>query len=165
VNQTLWRLGARSSTFTGNYRLGTASGAAPLGDTPRPLPILTFRRTTAHDAGRILLEIHAAALGNRLALRRTGLTRYESRLALGLLLSSDPRGDNAGLFRQALDRDDPVAQKHGWTTKIRHSAAIVYGPRGPVIVVVLTFDPSRIDAAASRSLGGRAVGIVRSAWY
>jgi beta-lactamase class A len=155
VNQTLRRLGASSSTFTGNYRLGTSVAA----DTPRPLPILTYRRTTAHDLGRILLELHAAALGRGLSLHRTGLTRHEARVALGLLLSSDPRGDNLGLLRPALARAVPMAQKQGWTTYLRHTAAIVYGRRGPVIVVVLTYRPELAQADAL-ALGTRVVRLV-----
>jgi hypothetical protein len=137
AERALHRMGATSSTFTGFYRLGTAA-TAPSGDAPRPLPIVTYRRTTAHDLARILFELHAAAVGNGLALKRTGLTRHEARIAIGLLCSSDPRGDNRGLFRPRLPRT-PMAQKHGWTTSLRHSAAIVYGSRGPTIVVVLTY--------------------------
>lgn len=155
VQGTLWRLGATSSTFTGFYRLGTAVAI----DAPRPPPFLAHRRTTARDVGRILFELHAAAAGNRLSLRRTRLTRREARLALGLLLSSDPRGTNAGLFHRALPSDVPAAQKHGWTTSVRHSAAIVYGPRGPVIAVVLTWRP-KIRGAASRALGGALIRAV-----
>ena len=105
------------------------------------MPFLTYRRTTAHDLGRILFELHGAAVGNRLSLRRTGLTRHEARVALGLLLSTDPRGDNAGpLPPSTVPGAVPMAQKHGWTTSIlRHSAAIVYGRHGPVIVVLLTY--------------------------
>ena len=71
VNETLQRLGATSSWFTGNYRIGTGPTHA-LGDAPKPLPVLTFRRTTAHDLGRILAELHGAAVGNGLSARRTG---------------------------------------------------------------------------------------------
>jgi hypothetical protein len=155
VQNTLHRLGATQSTFTGNYELDTVR----LGDTPRPLPILTHRRTTAHDLGRILFELHAAALGNGLSLRRTGLTRHEARVALGLLLSTDPRGDNAGLFRPALPRSLPLAQKQGWTTKLRHSAAIVYLPAGPLIVVVLTYRPD-LRPQESRALGARTIRLL-----
>jgi hypothetical protein len=154
VNETLRRLGATASVFTGNYRLGTG----PVADSPRPLPILTYRRTTARDMGRILFELHASALGNRLAQRRTGLGRHEARIALGLLLSSDPRGDNMGLFRQATGL--PMAQKHGWTSKLRHSAAIVYTPSGPKIAVLLTFRTDKISPSASRVLGGHLIGLL-----
>jgi hypothetical protein len=158
VNETLHRLGATSSWFTGNYRIETGP-TRPLGDAPRPLPVLTFRRTTAHDLGRILAELHGAALGNGLSARRTGLTRHEARVALGLLLSA-AEGENVGLLRPSTHV--PLARKEGWTTKVRHTAAIAYTARGPRIVVVLTFRPDEVRPGASRSLGGavnRSLGV------
>jgi beta-lactamase class A len=152
VQDTLHRLGATESTFTGNYQLGTVATR----DEPRPLPILTYRRTTAHDLGRILLELHGAAIGNGLSLRRTRLTQHEARVALGLLLSTDSRGDNLGLLRPALPAGTPMAQKQGWTTKIRHTAAVVYRPSGPVIVIVLTYGPN-LRPGDARLLGIRVV--------
>ena len=97
-------------------------------DAPKPLPVLTFRRTTAHDLGRILAELHGAAVGNGLSARRAGLTRHEARLALGLLLSA-AEGENVGLLRPSTRV--PLARKEGWTTKVRHTAAIAYGAHGP----------------------------------
>jgi Beta-lactamase enzyme family len=163
AEETMHRMGATSSTFTGNYRLGTSRGTRPLGDAPRPLPILTFRRTTAHDLGRMLHELHAAAVGNGLALRRTGLSRHEARVGLGLLLSSSSAGQNAGLFRPWLGSRLPLAQKQGWTTTIRHTAAITYGPAGPRILVVLTYSPN-LNPAASSALGRRVVALVNGRW-
>ena len=154
IQAVLHRIGATSSTYTGDYRLGTSVAA----DTPRPLPILTYRRTTAHDAGRMLYMIHAAALGRPDAARRTGLSRHEARVGLALLLSAARTGDNAGLLGPV----SPAARKEGWTTKVRHTAAILYRPSGPVIVVVLTFRPDEVSLSASRALGRRVVGIVRS---
>jgi Beta-lactamase enzyme family len=151
VTRVLRRLGATSSTFSGFYRLGTSVSR----DTPRPLPFLPYRRTTAHDIGRVLFQLHAAALGRRAALARTRLSRHEARVVLGLLLSTDPAGDNLGLFRPVLPRV-PMAQKHGWTTSVRHSAAIVYGPRGPTILVVLAYRP-KLSPAEARELARRAV--------
>jgi hypothetical protein len=153
AQERLHRLGARSSTFTGFYRLGTSR------DAPRPLPILPYRRTTARDVGRMLLELHAAALGDRLALRRTGLSVHEARVGLGLLLQSDARGENLGSFRPELGRAHPLAQKQGWTTQVRHSAAIVYLPAGPRIVVALTYG-SPLDERGAEAAGRR---IVRAA--
>jgi beta-lactamase class A len=154
IQAVLHRLGATASTYTGDYRLGTSVAA----DTPRPLPILTYRRTTAHDAGRMLYAIHAAALGQPDAARRTGLSRHEARVGLALLLSAARTGDNAGLLGPV----SPAARKEGWTTTVRHTAAILYRPRGPVIVVVLTFRPDEVSLSASRALGRRVVGVVRS---
>jgi hypothetical protein len=161
AQEVLRRLGAHDSTFTGFYRLGT-SVAASHGDTPRPLPLLPYRRTTAHDLGRILFELHAAALGNRVALRRTGLDRHRARIALGLLLSSDSRGDGAGLLRGSYAPAVPMAQKQGWTTYLRHTAAIVYGPRGPRILVVMTYRQN-LAFTEARALGERFAAAVR-AW-
>lgn len=154
----LHRLGATSSTFTGNYRLGT-SVSRPAADAPRPLPILAYRRTTAHDLGRVLFELHAAAAGNRLALRRARLSLHEARVALALLLSSDSRGDSVGLLRPWIPRGVPMAQKQGWTTYLRHTAAIVYGAR-PTIVVVLTYRTG-LRVAEARRLGRRVVALIR----
>jgi hypothetical protein len=147
VQERLHRLGAVSSTYTGLYR-EDSSVAAPLADAPRPPPFIAFRRTTAHDIGRVLYELHAGAVGNRLSLRRAGLSRHEARVALGLLLSSSPRGDNLGLFRPTLGPSLPMAQKHGWNSSVRHSAAVVYGPRGPTIVVLLTYRPGLVPSAS-----------------
>jgi hypothetical protein len=105
--------------------------------------------------GRVLFQLHAAALGRRAALARTRLTRHEARVALGFLLSSDPSGDNRGLFRATLP-GVPMAQKHGWTTSLRHTAAIVYGPGGPTIVVVLTYRP-RLALADALEVARRAL--------
>jgi beta-lactamase class A len=150
--RVLRRIGARSSTVFGPYRLGTSVAA----DTPRPLPYLTYRRTTAHDMGKVLFELHAAALGNRLAMRRTGLSRHEARVGLALLLSSSRQGDNAGILQPRM----PAAQKHGWTTKVRHTGAVVYAPDGPRIVVLLTFRPDEVSLRASQELGARVLRLV-----
>jgi Beta-lactamase enzyme family len=163
AQETMHRLGATSSTFTGNYRLGTARGMRPLGDAPRPLPILTFRRTTAHDLGRILYELHAASLGNGLASRRTGLSRHEARVGMGLLLSSLSTGQNLGLFRPWLGAGRPLAQKQGWTTEIRHTAAIAFGAAGPRIIVVLTYSP-HLSPRQSILLGRDVVSLLKGRW-
>jgi beta-lactamase family protein len=152
AQQVLDRIGATSSTFTGPYEIGTYADA----DRPRPLPILTYRRTTAHDVGRVLYALQAAALGRPEAARRTHLSRHEARVGLGLLLSSVRSGDNAGILRPP----GPAAQKHGWTTLVRHSGAILYEPGGPKIVVVLTFRPDEVSYTASLALGRRVLQLV-----
>jgi hypothetical protein len=82
------------------------------------------------------------------ALARLHLSQRESRLALGLLLSSEPRGNNVGLLRPALGAT-PAAQKHGWLSVARHTAAIVlYGRHGPKILVVLTYAPDLTQPTA-----------------
>ena len=155
---TLRRLGARSSTFTGSYQPGTRI-AFPFLDAPDPPPLVSPRVTTAHDLGRILAVLHAAAIGNGTALARSGLSIHEARVGLAMLLSSQATGDNVGLFRPALGPAFPMAQKHGWLSSVRHSAAILYGADGPTIVVLLTYRPALTRAQATR-LGTRLIRLV-----
>ena len=141
----LRRLGARASTFPGEYIVGTE--LAP--------PRVSSRVTTAEDLGRMLFAIHAAAAGAPGARARTGLTAHQARLALGWLLASQQRGDNASLLAGGVPAGTPIAQKNGWIRAARHGAGILYGPRGPVIAVVLTYDEAGVGAAAARALGAR----------
>jgi hypothetical protein len=46
----------------------------------------------------------------------------------------------------------PVAQKNGWIHDARHTAAIVYTPKGPRIVVILTYAPN-LSLGTARGLG------------
>ena len=133
VHDGLRRLEMWSSTYPGPYRAGTS-----LRDAPKPPPPTSSRVTTAHDLGRALWILQAAAAGNRSVQRRSRLAAPVARLALGLLVDSSSRGDNAGLLRPFVGRT-AVAQKNGWTSSVRGTAAIVYRARGPVIVVVLVY--------------------------
>jgi beta-lactamase class A len=151
VEDGLRRVGMTSSTYPGLYRAGTATGA----DAPKPPPLRTSRVTTARDLGRALLRLHAAAAGRRWALRATGLSREGATAGLGALLASRAEGDNAGLVRGWL-RGRPIAQKHGWLSDTRITAAVVYQREGPVIVVVEAHAPGLTQAEAQR-LAGAAV--------
>ena len=134
-------IGAVSTRFPGPYRLEQTRRL----DAPRPTPFLPWRRTTARDLGGIVRAIHAAAVGNVDALRRTGLTLHEARLALALLLDARPDG---GALVGALRPGLTVAQKTGYREDVRNAAAVVYTPRGPKVVVVLTYRPPTIDGGA-----------------
>jgi beta-lactamase class A len=147
VEERLRRLGARSSSYPGTYRAGTSRSA---------MPPATGRVTTARDLGRVLAVLHAAAVGRTSAARRAGLSRHEARVGLALLLASERRGDNAGLL--GLPDGVPAAQKHGWTSSTRHSAAIVYGAAGPTVVVVLTYADG-LQLSAAQRLGTRVAEI------
>lgn len=137
-------IGATATTFPGTYRLTQAAAL----DAPAPPPLLTWRRSTPRDLGRIVRAVHAAALGNADALRRTGLTVHEARLGLALLLAARPEGGPlVGAVRAGL----PVAQKTGWTDKARHVVAIVFAPGGPKLLAVMTYRPG-IDATAAARL-------------
>jgi beta-lactamase class A len=151
VERALRRAGARRSTYPQGYRVGTA--LRPL-DVKKQPPLVSGRVTTAHDLGRILYLLHAGALGDRTALRLDGLDRARSIYGLGLLLASEPRGNNIGLLQPWLRPGTRIAQKNGWLHDARHTAAIIYFRSGPKIVVVLTYAPN-LRLAKARNLGLR----------
>jgi beta-lactamase class A len=156
AQEVLLGLGARSSTFTGGYIVGTElQPGLPAGSAPDPPPAVSGRVTTARDLARLLYAIHAAAAGVPQARRETGLTVRSARLALGWLLASEQRGDNASLVAGGLPPGTPVAQKNGWLRAARHAAALVYGPSGPRIVVLLAYRDGGLTRAAATRLGGR----------
>src|SRR4030095_15467972 len=130
VQGALRRAGAWRSTYPQGYRVGTARA-----DVVRQPPLVSGRVTTAHDLGRLLYVLHAGALGNRPALRATGLDAARAPHRLPLPLSSELRGEKVGPVRPCVSATTPVAQKNGWIHDARHTAAIVYAPSGPRIVV------------------------------
>jgi Beta-lactamase enzyme family len=130
VGEGLRRLGMTSSSYPGLYRAGTSTGP----------PGVHRRVTTARDLGRALFRLHAAALGRPWAMRTTGLTQPQAAAGRAILLGSQRVGDNAGLLRRWLG-GIPLAQKHGWISDVRLTAAIAYRRAGPVIVVVAGYRP------------------------
>lgn len=154
----LRRMGAQSSTYTGPYIVAT--GRPPV-DAPRRPPRVSGRVTSAADLGTVMRVVHEAAVGGAGARAATRMTRAQARLALGLLLASEASGDNLGLFRPSLAPGTPAAQKHGWISSARHSAAIVYTDSGPVVVVALTYRP-RLALSAATRLGADLVTIATS---
>ena len=148
----LRKLGATQSTYPGEYRVGTAHKAVPA----EP-PLVSARTTSARDLGRVLTRLQAAAAG------RSGspLSAHAARVGLALLLDSQPDGDNVGLLRPALPAGLPAAQKQGWITSARHTAAIVYGPRGPIVIVLLTYKDG-LSLAEAQRLGRKVVIAARS---
>jgi beta-lactamase class A len=133
TERALARLGMRSSTYTGLYRAGTAF------DAPDPPPQTHTRVTTARDLGRALYE----------------LQRHYP-IALRYLLLAWP---GSSIVRGGLPPGTPVAEKDGWISDMRGSAAIVYLPSGPKIVVVLAYKPD-IDASAVKALGAKVARLV-----
>jgi beta-lactamase class A len=131
VADGLRRLGMSSSTYPGPYRATTAS---------RP-PGPHTRVTTARDLGRALYRLHAGAYGDTRVLRLLGLTRPQAAVALRVLTSAQPVADNVGLLRPWLPRGTIVAQKNGWLSDMRTTAAIVYRSSGATIVVVEAYRP------------------------
>ncbi|HZQ66260.1 MAG TPA: serine hydrolase [Gaiellaceae bacterium] len=148
AQNTLDRLGASSSTYTGDYRVGTALHHTT--DAPDPPPLISGRVTTARDLARILTLLDSAAAGDQNAQRITRLDLHQARLALGLLLDSQPIGDNLGLFRPWLPLPFPIAQKNGWLSAARHTAALLYPADGPRIAILLTYQPDETRRQAAR---------------
>jgi beta-lactamase class A len=144
IARALRDLGMTRSTYPGLYRAGTARG-----------PGGHVRVTTPRDLGRALLRLHAAALGHRWALRETRLTRRLAAAALATLRGSRPVGENRGLLRPALPPGTPLAEKNGWISDARLTAAIVYARRGPAIVVVAAFGEAGVSEAEGIALGRR----------
>ena len=143
VGDGLRRLGMTSSTYPGPYRATTAY---------RP-PGPHTRVTTAHDLGRALHRLHAGAHGDRRVLGLLGLTRQQAVAALRVLASAQAVGDNAGLLRPWL-AGATVAEKNGWLSDTRTTAAIVHRRGRATIVVVELYRPGVTYAEAKR-LGRR----------
>jgi len=157
AERRLRSLGAPSSTYPGEYRVGTSYDAGP----SQP-PLRTTRVTTARDLASIMRAIHLAATGRRAGVDATGLRPATARALLRALLDSDARGDNVGLVRPYLPPRTPVAQKNGWLSDSRSTAAIVYDEDGPAILVVLTFRSGGLGLAQAQSLGANATRIALS---
>lgn len=139
VGDALRRLGMTASTYPGPYRATTAY---------RP-PGPHTRVTTARDLGRALYRLHAGAHGSARALAQVGLTRRQAIAGLRVLASAQPVGDNAGLLRPWL-RGATVAEKSGWLSDTRTTAAIVYRGGRATIVVVELYRPGVTHAEAKR---------------
>lgn len=135
----LRRLGMTSSTYPGPYR-ATTSYSPPGPHT---------RVTTARDLGRALHRLHAGAQGDARVLGLLGLTRRQAALALRVLASAQPVGDNAGLLRPWLS-GATVAEKNGWLSDTRTTASIVYRRGRATIVVVELYRPGVTYAEAKR---------------
>lgn len=143
VSDGLRRLGMTSSTYPGPYRATTAVGSPPPGSHTRV--------TTARDLGRALYRLHAGAHGDGRAIDLLGLSSRQAQAGVRILLSAQRASDNLGLLRPWLG-STPVAEKNGWLADTRLTAAIVYGSRGPVVVVVAGYRPG-LEAAEARRLG------------
>ncbi len=153
VQRRLTAMGAARSTFPAAYRVATARLPDPVAP-----PIVSRRVTTAADLGRVLTVLYDSSLGDAGARRRSGLTSRQARFVLGALLASERRGDNAGVLG-GMSADRLAAQKNGWIRSVRHTAAIVDTPRGPVVVVALTWSPV-MTAARARRFGSRVLAVV-----
>lgn len=148
VADGLRRLGMTSSTYPGPYRATTAW---------RP-PGPHTRVTSARDLGRALYRLHAAAHGRAAVLRQLGLTRRQAILALRVLASAQPVEDNAGLVRPWVS-GARIAEKNGWISDTRITAAIVYRGGRATVVVIELYRPG-VTYAEARRLGREVMRVV-----
>ena len=139
VADGLRRLGMTSSTYPGPYRATTAY--VPPGPHTRV--------TTARDLGRALHRLHAGAHGDARMLRLLGMTRRQAIVAVRVLASSQPLGENAGLVRPWVP-GATVVEKNGWLSDTRTTAAIVYRGSRATIVVVEIYRPGVTRREAGR---------------
>ncbi|MFN8122879.1 MAG: serine hydrolase [Thermoleophilia bacterium] len=159
AQRVLLRLGARSSTYTGEYAVGTElQPGLPADGTSRPVPRVSRRVTTAADLARILFAVHAAAAGDRPARSAAGLSTRAARVMLGDLLASEQRGDNLSLLAGGARPGTLLAQKNGWLRAAR-GAAILYTPAGPRIAVMLSYSAGGVPQARARTLGRRVAAV------
>jgi Beta-lactamase enzyme family len=155
ANEGFRRLGARSSTFPGEYIVGTElQPSLPSSGSGGGPPSVSQRVTTAQDLARMLYGIHASAADAPGARAQTGLTTHQARLLLGWLLSSQQRADNTSLLAGGAG-GAPIAQKNGWINDARLGAGIVYTADGPVIAVLATYDESGVALGEAQNLGAR----------
>jgi hypothetical protein len=78
---------------------------------------------------------------------------------LAYLLNGERTEDNAGVIWPALPPGMPVAQKNGWLSDVRHTAALVYTHTGPKIIVVLSYR-SALSLTEAQGLGRRVIALV-----
>jgi hypothetical protein len=64
----------------------------------------------------------------------------------------------AATFASALGARFPLAQKNGWFSSVRHTAAILYATDGPRIAVLFTYRPGVTRVEAGR-LGGKLIAV------
>ncbi len=158
ANDGLRMLGAKDSTYTGCYIVGTELQPdlpdAPAVNSP---PLQTQRVTTAQDLARMMFSLQAAAIGAPRARAETGLSTKQARQILGLLLSSQQVGDNRSLVVAGAPKGTPIAQKNGWLRSARLSASIAYLASGPIIVTLATQSSSGVSLPTAQTLGRQAM--------
>ena len=104
--------------------------------------------TTAHDLGSVLVSLVLASSGHG-PLARVGLTPREARVAEWLLIHTD----YPGLVRPTVPY--VVGHKAGWLPDMQHDAALVFSPRGTIVVAVMTYSPAGVSYSRARDATAR----------
>jgi hypothetical protein len=137
-------LGLVHTSMWGGYELTSAAAAPPV--TVVEQPPAAGKLTTAADMAALAAFVVDAAAG-RGPLVRHGVSPHEARELLFLMLGAETPGLVSPATRW------PVAHKIGWLEDARHDVAVVFGPRGPVVVSIFT--SGAIDDAGVAALGER----------
>ena len=104
--------------------------------------------TTAHDLGSVLVSLVLASSGHG-PLARVGLAPREARVAEWLLIHTD----YPGLVRPAVPY--VVGHKAGWLPDMQHDAALVFSPRGTIVVAMMTYSPAGVSYSRARDATAR----------
>ena len=104
--------------------------------------------TTAHDLGSVLVSLVLASSGHG-PLARVGLAPREARVAEWLLIHTD----YPGLVRPTVPY--VVGHKAGWLPDMQHDAALVFSPRGTIVVAVMTYSPAGVSYSRARDATAR----------
>jgi beta-lactamase class A len=149
VEACVRQLGTTNTIMYGGYEISAVIPPVAADDPPS---IAYGKHTTAHDLGALLVALAQAANGRGPA-HRLGLTGRKARVALWLLLHTR----YPGLVRDATVA--PVAHKAGWLGNLQHDAALIFTPKGTVVVVVMTEASGGGGVAyrSSRAYGARIV--------
>ncbi len=137
VNAFCRAMHCRATDMFGGYETTPGSVRTVAGATIPPVsvvrqPVLPRGKyTTAHDLGVLLAGLLEAA-GGRGRASRLGISQREARVAIWLLLHAR----YTGVVRPATSA--PVGHKAGWLTGVEHDAALVFAPRGTVVVVIMS---------------------------
>ena len=104
--------------------------------------------TTAHDLGSLLVSLALATSGHG-PLVKAGVTAREARVAEWLLIHTD----YPGLVRPTVPY--VVGHKAGWLPDMQHDAALVFSPRGTIVVAVMTYAPGGVSYSRAREATAR----------
>lgn len=158
VTETMALMGMSRSLVRRPYILDepgtvTARERVPVTTVRQPALATNFI-STPYDLAAMMVALHRGALG-RGAVRRMGIGMLRARAEISrrLLDVRDRSKIVAGV-----PSGTPVMHKTGYTTQVKHDAGIVYLPRGPVVVSVMTWDAGGVPDGRGDAFIARVAG-------
>lgn len=145
VTETMGLMGMSRSLVRRPYIIDepgttTAKERIPV-TTTRPAALYTNFISTPYDLALMMISLHRSAQG-RGAVRRmgVGMLRARREITRRLLEVRDRSKIVAGV-----PAGTPVLHKTGYTTEVKHDVGVVYLPRGPVVVSVMTWNQAGVS--------------------